>query len=288
MKRAMFHRATAAVILLGGLSSVCSAGLAWKEKQFEKEASASDNQAVAEFTFTNKGKNPVTIQSVVPSCGCTTAKLEKTTYAPGESGKIVATFDFGTRTGLEVKTIRVVTDDPKAPEAHLTMRVRIPQVVKITPVFVFWKHDEEKTTKPIEVQFTQEVPIHIKAVAMDGEGFVAKLQAIDEGRHYRILVTPQDEQARKPEAVEEDPLAKLLQPSHEGHDQGVKLTIQTDYPKDKPRTFEVFARILPQQAAPEPLTPLAGPRGGRLLTLPVPPGSPGAPAGPVQRQPAAK
>jgi hypothetical protein len=37
----------------------------------------------AEFAFENAGDEPVTIESVRTSCGCTAAELEKAVYRPG-------------------------------------------------------------------------------------------------------------------------------------------------------------------------------------------------------------
>lgn len=40
------------------------------------------------------------------SCGCTTAELTKSTYAPGEGGEFVAKFKVGGREGFRPRPFR--------------------------------------------------------------------------------------------------------------------------------------------------------------------------------------
>lgn len=47
----------------------------------------------AEFTVTNQGDSPMTILSVRPDCGCTSAEWTQTPIAPGAKGKISITYD---------------------------------------------------------------------------------------------------------------------------------------------------------------------------------------------------
>lgn len=62
--------------------------------QFEKTShnfgqfSESDAIQTCVFTFTNAGNQPLVLNNVVPSCGCTTPTYTKTPIAPGEKGEI--------------------------------------------------------------------------------------------------------------------------------------------------------------------------------------------------------
>ena len=89
------------------------AGLTWNTTEVHLEAASTDKTATGVFPFTNKTANSITITETKSSCGCTTAKLEKKTYAPNESGEIVALFDLGNRVSQQQKTIKVFTDDSK-------------------------------------------------------------------------------------------------------------------------------------------------------------------------------
>ncbi|PQL93183.1 hypothetical protein C4S77_05855 [Apibacter adventoris] len=59
------------------------------------------------FHFTNKGKRPLVISEVRPSCGCTTPKYTKEPVAPGKKGSITVTFDSSNFEGTVLKSITV-------------------------------------------------------------------------------------------------------------------------------------------------------------------------------------
>ncbi len=52
------------------------------------------------FHFTNTGKSPLVISSVVPSCGCTVAQFTKTPVMPGEKGEVSINFNTETKRGM--------------------------------------------------------------------------------------------------------------------------------------------------------------------------------------------
>lgn len=59
------------------------------------------------FTFTNTGKKPLILSSVVPTCGCTTPEYTKTPVAPGKKGSITANFNSSNFEGTVHKTVKV-------------------------------------------------------------------------------------------------------------------------------------------------------------------------------------
>ncbi len=64
-------------------------------------------QATYEFKFTNVGTAPLMLESVQASCGCTTPEWSKEPIAPGQTGKVTATFNSSGRPGTFTKTITV-------------------------------------------------------------------------------------------------------------------------------------------------------------------------------------
>jgi hypothetical protein len=62
------------------------------------------------FTFTNTGKEPLIIQRVQPSCGCTTPDWTKEPIAPGKTGMIKASYGTQGRPGHFEKTMTVFTN----------------------------------------------------------------------------------------------------------------------------------------------------------------------------------
>lgn len=72
------------------------------------------------FKFTNKGKSPLIIEKVQPSCGCTGATTDgKNEYAKGETGEIKITFNTQGRTGVQEKHVLVFSNDPDVPQTNL-------------------------------------------------------------------------------------------------------------------------------------------------------------------------
>ena len=78
-----------------------------------------------EFLFTNTGKSDLNIRKTKSTCGCTVSKPEKETLAPGESAKIVVSFNSAGRRGAQQKAVTVFSNDPKAPTQRITIKAFI-------------------------------------------------------------------------------------------------------------------------------------------------------------------
>ena len=63
-----------------------------------------------EFAFKNTGKEPLIVQRVQASCGCTTPSYSKDPVLPGKQGVIKASFATQGRPGAFTKTITVVSN----------------------------------------------------------------------------------------------------------------------------------------------------------------------------------
>jgi len=77
------------------------------------------------FRFKNSGKNPLIIQAVNPSCGCTVANFPKEPIAPGKEGEITGEFDSQGRQGLQHKELTVIANTEGNSEHKLTFEVDI-------------------------------------------------------------------------------------------------------------------------------------------------------------------
>ncbi len=83
------------------------------------------------FKFSNKGKSPLIIEKVQPSCGCTGATTGgKNEYSKGESGEIKVTFNTQGRTGHQEKHVLVFTNDPDMPQVNLKFSCNIDENLK--------------------------------------------------------------------------------------------------------------------------------------------------------------
>jgi hypothetical protein len=62
------------------------------------------------FTFTNVGKKNLIITGASGSCGCTVPEWPKQPILPGQSGKIDVVFSSEGKSGMQEKTVTVVTN----------------------------------------------------------------------------------------------------------------------------------------------------------------------------------
>jgi len=165
--------------------------LKWDKTEVELHPTPADKQAVGHFTYQNAGKEPVHFKSVHASCGCTTAQTQKDQVPPGEKGEITATFTIGDRTGTQVKTVTVETDDPANPKTVLTLRTIIPQQLEITPTFVFWKQGEKPDAKTITVKVGKEFTVNHIKVTSSSPDFQTKVEEAGKGE-FKIDVQPKE------------------------------------------------------------------------------------------------
>src|SRR5213080_2561435 len=111
------------------LCAIARAELKWEQTAVELHPTAGDKEAVGHFKYQNTGSQPVRFKSVHSSCGCTAAQSQKEEVPPGEKGEITATFNIGERTGSQVKTVTVDTDEPTNSRTVLTLKAVIPQLL---------------------------------------------------------------------------------------------------------------------------------------------------------------
>ena len=157
----------------------------------ELHPAPSDKEAVGHFKYQNTGNTPVRFKSVRTSCGCTAAQSQKDEVPPGEKGEITATFKIGDRTGTQLKTVTVDTDDAANPTTVLTLKAVIPQELEINPTFVFWGQGEAPKPKTILVRATKEFPVEHLKVTSSSPDFQTKVEQTGKGQ-FKIDVQPQE------------------------------------------------------------------------------------------------
>ena len=167
------------------------AGLKWDQTAIELHPTATDKQAIGHFKYQNTGDKPVKFKSVRTSCGCTAAQTQTEEVPAGEKGEITATFNIGERTGTQVKTVTVETDDPANVTTVLTLKAVIPQQLEITPTFVFWGQGEEPKPKTIVVRAAKDFPVKHLKVTSSSPDFQAKVEETGNGQ-FKIDVQPQE------------------------------------------------------------------------------------------------
>lgn len=90
----------------------------------------------AEVRFKNTGGDTLTIERVIPTCGCTTIGFEKNQlFAPGEGGSF--TLDFRPKSsGQQQKYIQVVSSDPLVPVSTVTLKANVVPTLEAEPRYL--------------------------------------------------------------------------------------------------------------------------------------------------------
>src|SRR6266704_5348911 len=173
------------------LPLVARAESKWEQSQVELHPGAADKEAVGHFKYQNAGDKPIHFKSVRTSCGCTAAQTQKDEVPPGEKGEITATFKIGDRTGTQVKTVTVDTDDPVNATTVLTLKAVIPQELEINPTFVFWGQGEAPRPKTIVVRAGKDFQVKHLKVASSNPEFQTKVEQAGNGQ-FKIEVQPRE------------------------------------------------------------------------------------------------
>lgn len=85
----------------------------------------------------NVGGDTLKIAEVKPSCGCTTAPLDKDILLSGDTATINVTMDVAGRTGETMKTLRISTNDSTAPITTVYLKATVVQEIVAEPAYFF-------------------------------------------------------------------------------------------------------------------------------------------------------
>jgi hypothetical protein len=209
------------LLLLIFSASLVHAEMKWEKTVQEFQRVPEDKAVEGRYAFHNAGPAPLTIKSLRSSCGCTTAKLDKKTYAPGEQGEVVLRFTFGDRKGRYLKGVTVTTDDKSAEPVVLKLLVDIHDPLTISPALVLWRTGEATAAKIVQLTAEGAQQVRIKAVTSSNPRFTATLQTVQPGLRYAVAIAPTST------AMKET----------------AEITVQTDFPADAPHTYIIHARI---------------------------------------------
>ena len=94
-----------------------------------------DNPLKATVKIFNRGDQDLVIKGVHPSCGCTTAPLDKNIIPPGEYSNLEITFNFGNATGETSKSIIIRSNDPKRESINYYIKAKVDR-----PLVAFPQH----------------------------------------------------------------------------------------------------------------------------------------------------
>jgi hypothetical protein len=180
------------VILFLFITINLNAKISWEETSIGLFPSITNENVTGTYRFTNSGAYPVEFVSVKTSCGCTTTKLDKELYSPGEVGVISATYTIENRFGLQQKKILVQTTDKTNPITELLLNIHIPEIATFVPSLLNWNLHEAPNTKTIKITLDPKLKISILNTQSTNEILFAKLKMIKFCEEYEVSITPQN------------------------------------------------------------------------------------------------
>ncbi|WP_166820183.1 DUF1573 domain-containing protein [Thalassoroseus pseudoceratinae] len=139
----------------------------------------------ARFGFRNAGTEPVTITELKPSCGCLQPKIEKTQYAPGETGTFYLRSDAATQeSGPQEYWLTVKYEDPKPRETKLLFKLELPERrVTITPrALTFYQFSSQSTTQTFTVNDFRAKPLTVLNATCKTSHVEVQVQQVDSGQ----------------------------------------------------------------------------------------------------------
>ncbi len=178
------------VVLVVGFAACARAGFHWEKELLCCAAAPGTGKVTARFAFTNTGKTAVKVLDLKSTCGCTVATLERRTFAPGESGEVVAVYSTAGRKGLHEAVLTVKTDDPVEEETRLRLRVLVQEAVVAQPTFLLWEKGEARVSKRVSVQVTDGFGVKGVEAVSATPGVDARLVGSKGGGAYELVVTP--------------------------------------------------------------------------------------------------
>lgn len=176
-------------LLIATLLSPGARALEWKPTTATATTKPFQKSLVLEFSYTNSGRTPVTLGDIQTNCDCITVTPERAVCAPGESGRLTATFIVGERYGRYERSITVTTSDSPEP-VQLRVEIESPELVTFTPRSADWALGEAEEEKVIDVAVTPGLALEFTEIFAINSLFRYRLVTVDAGHRYRLVIAP--------------------------------------------------------------------------------------------------
>ena len=103
------------------------------------------------FEFANQGDDPLVIDRVRSSCGCTAVLVSEKNIPPGGTGELKANFDSARFRGAISKTIYLYSNDPVRPTMQFHLKGTVLEIVAVEPAQINFGRVEAKN--PVTAKF---------------------------------------------------------------------------------------------------------------------------------------
>jgi len=171
------------IMLLGAGAALCGPKIALSEEQWDFGKITAAYSVGHVFRLKNAGDEPLTIEQVLTSCGCTTTSLEEKTIAPGQEISLRLTFNPSVLTpGMTTeKTVTILSNDPQESTKMLSVKAGLSSQgvagVGIEPKWIRVGKEEEKRAvwKKVVINNQLGEPIAVRILGTSGAATQARL-----------------------------------------------------------------------------------------------------------------
>lgn len=182
-----------------GFGTFLMAGeLVFEKTTIEITAAPDQEKVVADFVFKATGDEAAVIKRYDAPCSCLEAQISdggRLTWAPDEKGTVRGLFKVGNFRGTIPKQITILMADGKRHE--LTVQMTMPELLKIEPKTLKWAQDGSAEKQCFELSISEDQPLKILEISgTNEEKFPFELETIEEGKRYKLWVTPSDTEVR--------------------------------------------------------------------------------------------
>lgn len=178
-------------IILTLSSQISAAMLEWDRTEATLDLEPDQALIRASFKVTNRGEEPVRINRIQTSCGCTGSVVDRKIMNPGESTEIIGTFKRGKRQGVSTNRLKVYLDGESEPTKTLTMTVRIPKLIDAKPQIVYWTPSSGDVERQVRVTLDERYVNKIEGLNYDQSRLDVTLERVKgEAVEYLLKITP--------------------------------------------------------------------------------------------------
>jgi len=196
------------------------AELSWDSKPIVTEVEEGSETISHIYEIKNTGTKPVRIQRLQSDCPCITLINPQEMIAAGGSARIEARFEVGDRLGTQRKRITIFTDDSRHSVVTLLWTIKIPEVIKIRPVFLHWM----KGAQPLPQQASAEVLLagaKIQGWRFEKKAFSGEIREVSPGV-FDIHIKPTDTSA----PIQDRLLIDLVKPDKTTRTYSLRLLVR--------------------------------------------------------------
>ncbi len=167
--RASLHLLPVAALLVAAFATAAAAGpraTLVEPARIERGEVEPGDVLHIDWTLRNDGDAPLLIESLEPTCYCTTGKADANAVPPGGTTKIRVTIDPSDFTGPIEKGVEITTNDPQTPVqlVQVTMTVR-PGLAVVPPELDFGPVPAAGSRElTVDLKAPKDRPFHVTAV----------------------------------------------------------------------------------------------------------------------------